>query len=91
MTGDVVGGTSLGYAQVEYTVPIIDNVRLAAFYDAGFVNSASDIYSDVGIGVRLRLPVSPVPLALDYAIPVTSPDPRADEGGRFQFSLSYQY
>jgi len=91
VTGDVVGGTSLGYAQVEYTVPIIDNVRLAAFYDAGFVNSASDIYSDVGIGVRLRLPVSPVPLALDYAIPVTSPDPRADEGGRFQFSLSYQY
>lgn len=91
VTGDVIGGTSLGYAQVEYTVPIIDNVRLAAFYDAGFVNSASDIYSDVGIGVRLRLPVSPVPLALDYAIPVTSPDPRADEGGRFQFSLSYQY
>lgn len=91
VTGDVIGGTSLGYAQVEYTVPIIDNVRLAAFYDAGFVNSASDIYSDLGIGVRLRLPVSPVPLALDYAIPVTSPDPRADEGGRFQFSLSYQY
>ncbi|MCU0795902.1 MAG: outer membrane protein assembly factor BamA [Akkermansiaceae bacterium] len=91
VTGEVIGGTSLGYAQLEYTVPVIDNVRLAAFYDAGFVNSASDIYSDIGIGVRLRLPVSPVPLALDYAFPVTSPDPRADEGGRFQFSLSYQY
>ena len=90
-TGEVLGGTSLGYGQVEYTVPIIDNVRLAAFYDLGFVDSASSIYHDVGIGVRLRLPVSPVPIALDYAVPIESPDPRADQGGRFNFSLSYEY
>ncbi|GAA5481662.1 outer membrane protein assembly factor BamA [Haloferula sargassicola] len=91
VTGEVVGGTSLGYGQVEYTVPIIDNVRVAAFYDVGFVNSATELYHDVGVGVRLRLPVSPVPIALDYAVPVRSPDPRADQGGRFNFSLSYEY
>ncbi len=91
VTGEVIGGTSLGYGQVEYTVPIIDNVRIAAFYDLGFVDSASEIYHDIGVGVRLRLPVSPVPIALDYAIPIESPDPRADQGGRFNFSLSYEY
>jgi len=97
VTGEVIGGKSLGFASVEYTIPVIDNVRLAGFYDMGFVNldawdpSPSDLYHNVGVGVRLRLPVSPVPIALDYAIPIESPDPLADQGGRFQFSLSYEY
>ncbi|MEM1083697.1 MAG: outer membrane protein assembly factor BamA [Verrucomicrobiota bacterium] len=97
VTREVIGGKSLGFVSFEYTVPIIDNVRLAAFYDMGFVNagawdlSPSDLYSDVGIGVRLRLPVSPVPLALDYAIPIESPDPIADKGGQFHFYLNYEY
>jgi outer membrane protein insertion porin family len=63
----------------------------------GFVNasswdiSPSDLYSDVGFGIRLKLPISPLPLALDYAIPVSSPDPQADKGGQFNFYLNYQY
>jgi outer membrane protein insertion porin family len=97
VTQEVVGGQSLGFLSLEYTVPVVDNVRLAAFYDLGFVNAsawdlgASDLYHDVGIGVRLRLPISPVPLALDYAIPINSPDPIADKGGQFNFSLNYEY
>lgn len=97
VTEEVVGGQSLGFLSFEYTVPVIDNVRLAAFYDLGFVNAgawdldASELYQDVGIGVRLRLPISPVPLALDYAIPIDSPDPIADKGGQFNFSLNYEY
>lgn len=97
VTGEVVGGRSLGFLSVEYTVPVIDNVRLAAFYDLGFVNPGawdpdpSDLYHDVGFGVRLKLPISPVPIALDYAIPIDSPDPLADQGGRFNFSLNYTY
>ncbi|HSP42866.1 MAG TPA: outer membrane protein assembly factor BamA, partial [Luteolibacter sp.] len=96
-TDDVYGGNSLGYMSVEYTVPIIDTVRAAVFYDAGFVNLDSwdpapdDIYSDVGVGVRLQLPISPLPLALDYAIPVSSPDDEADKGGQFNFYLNYTY
>ena len=31
------------------------------------------------------------PLALDYAIPIESPDPLADKGGQFQFYLDYQF
>ncbi|MFD0892302.1 outer membrane protein assembly factor BamA [Luteolibacter ambystomatis] len=96
-TGEVIGGRSLAYLDTEYTIPIIENVRAAVFYDMGFVNSGSwdldpsDIYSDVGIGIRLKLPISPLPLALDYAIPLQVPDQKADNGGQFNFSLQYQY
>jgi outer membrane protein insertion porin family len=96
-TGEVFGGKSLGYVSLEYTVPIIETVRAAVFYDTGFVNSGSwdpapdDLYSDVGIGVRIKLPISPLPLALDYAVPVSSPDDDADKGGQFNFYLNYQY
>jgi outer membrane protein insertion porin family len=96
-TNDVFGGSSLGYMTIEYTVPIIETVRAAVFYDTGFVNadswdpSPSDLYSDVGVGIRLKLPISPLPLALDYAFPVSSPDEEADKGGQFNFYLNYQY
>jgi outer membrane protein insertion porin family len=97
VTGEVIGGQSLGFLSAEYTVPVIDNVRAAIFYDLGFVNadswdpSPSDLYHDIGIGVRLKLPISPVPIALDYAFPIESPDPIADKGGQFNFYLNYQY
>lgn len=96
-TNDVYGGHSLGYLTVEYTVPVIDTIRAAVFYDTGFVNAGTwdadmgDLYSDVGVGVRLKLPISPLPLAFDYAIPVSSPDKEADKGGQFNFYMNYQY
>jgi len=96
-TDSVYGGNSLGYITAEYTVPIIETVRAAVFYDTGFVNknswdfSPTSLYGDVGLGIRLKLPISPMPLALDYAIPVQSPDKKADKGGQFNFYLNYQY
>jgi outer membrane protein insertion porin family len=96
-TDEVYGGNSLGYVTLEYTIPIIESVRAAVFTDTGFVNadswdpSPSDLYSDVGFGVRLKLPISPMPLALDYAFPISSPDDEADKGGQFNFYLNYQY
>lgn len=97
-TGEAIGGRSLGYASFEYTVPVgLETVRAAVFYDMGFVNgsswdlSPSDLYGDVGLGVRLKLPISPLPLALDYAVPVMSPEDEADKGGQFNFYLLYQY
>jgi outer membrane protein insertion porin family len=97
VTREVVGGQSLGFLSTEYTVPVIENVRAAVFYDMGFVNGGSwdidvsNLYSDVGVGVRLKLPISPLPLSLDYAIPVKSPDARADKGGQFNFSLQSNF
>ena len=92
-TEDVFGGASLGFASAEFSVPIVDTLRAAVFADAGFVNESEwdpapdDLYTDVGFGLRIFLPISPVPLALDYAIPVSSPDSEADQGGQFNFSL----
>jgi len=96
-TNDVYGGNSLGFASVEFTAPIIESIRAAVFYDTGFVNrdswefSPDDLYSDVGLGIRIKLPISPMPLALDYAVPVSSPDDEADDGGQFNFYLNYEY
>jgi outer membrane protein insertion porin family len=96
-SGEVLGGKSLAFLNTEYTVPIIETVRAAAFYDMGFVNSGSwdmapeDLYSDVGVGIRIQLPISPVPIALDYAFPMSSPDSAADKGGQFNFYMSYEY
>ncbi len=96
-TKDVLGGKSLGYLTCEYSFPVIETLRLVAFYDMGFVNSdswdfsADDLYGDVGMGIRLTLPISPLPLALDYAFPVMQADKRADKGGQFNFSLQYDY
>ena len=94
---EVLGGQSLGYMSLEYTVPVIDTVRAAVFCDVGYVNNGSweiapeDIYSDVGLGLRIKLPISPIPLALDYAVPVSSPDSGAEKGGQFNFYLNYEY
>ena len=96
-TGEVYGGNSLGYVSFEFTVPIVETVRAAIFSDVGFVNTDSwdpspqDVYGDVGVGIRLKLPISPLPLSLDYAIPMSSPDKEADKGGQFNFSLSSQF
>jgi outer membrane protein insertion porin family len=96
-TGEAIGGKSLGYVTFEYTIPIIETVRAAVFYDMGFVNESSwdwnpsDLYGDVGLGVRLKLPISPLPLALDYAFPIITADDEADKGGQFNFYLLYQY
>jgi outer membrane protein insertion porin family len=85
----------MAFATIEYTVPVVERVRAAAFYDLGLVNSGawdfgvSEYYSDAGLGLRLNLPFGP--LALDYAIPLESPDPLADKGGQFNFYLNYQF
>lgn len=49
------------FCQFEYSIPVIEEVRVAVFYDIGFVNgdsfdfSTSKIVSDYGIGLRLNL------------------------------------
>ncbi len=91
--GQPIGGLSLARATIEYTFPVIDKVRGALFYDVGMVGKGSysyngDLNSDIGIGVRLELPIGPV--RIDYGIPVQT-DPFNNSGGRFQFNIGYQF
>ena len=96
-TNEVLGGNTSAYVSVEYTFPIADRIRGAAFYDIGTVNEDSwefgdGFYHDAGLGLRLNLPFGP--LALDYAFPLGTPDgleEEADQGGQFQFYLDYKF
>ncbi len=91
--GEPIGGLSLGRLTLEYTFPIISRVRGAVFYDVGFVDEdsfkfAGDLNSDVGVGVRLDLPIGPV--RIDVGFPVQADDVN-DKGARFNFNVGYQF
>ncbi|MGJ8655391.1 MAG: outer membrane protein assembly factor BamA [Akkermansiaceae bacterium] len=94
-TGEVIGGNTSAYMSAEMTFPIVEKVRFATFFDAGFVNeesfdfSTSDIHTDIGLGLRLNLPFGP--LAIDYAIPLSAKDDEADKGGQFNFYINYEF
>jgi len=93
-----IGGSTYWVGTAEYSVPIIEFVRFAVFYDIGMVyvdpysfhvqNKLNMLYNDnYGFGLRLNIPHLG-PLRLDYGIPITS-DPANRSSGRFQFSVGY--
>ncbi len=89
-----IGGNSLGYVTVETTFPIMSRVRGAVFADAGFVNasaydfSTSNVNADIGIGLRLDLPIGPI--RVDYGYPVIH-DGWNGPPGKFNFNIGYQF
>ena len=91
--GEPIGGQSMWRATIEWTFPIIEKARGAVFYDMGFVNSDAWSFgfnhtaSDIGIGLRLDLPIGP--LRLDYGYPVMRDG--YNGGGHFNFNVGYQF
>jgi outer membrane protein insertion porin family len=91
--GEPIGGQSMARATVELTFPIIEKARGAVFYDTGFVNSNAwsfgfnNIASDIGVGLRLDLPIGP--LRLDYGYPIQRDG--YNGGGHFNFNVGYQF
>jgi len=91
--GEPIGGQSMARATIEWTFPIIEKARGAVFYDTGFVNSEAwsfgfnHMASDIGIGLRLDLPIGP--LRLDYGYPVMRDGYHG--GGHFNFNVGYQF
>jgi outer membrane protein insertion porin family len=96
-SNEPIGGNTYWFASVEYSLPIIDRLRFAVFYDIGNVMSKAysydfSNYSDNwGFGLRLNLPLgggSGTPLRLDYGIPINHD--RFNNGkARFQFSVGF--
>lgn len=92
-----VGGNTSWFGSVEYSIPIIERLRFALFYDIGNVYAKSfsfgleegqEFYNDNwGFGVRLNIPRLG-PLRLDYGIPVTH-DRFTNGKGRFQFGVGF--
>ncbi|HEX4121708.1 MAG TPA: outer membrane protein assembly factor BamA [Verrucomicrobiae bacterium] len=98
--GEPLGGDTYWFGSLEYSIPIVKMLRVAAFYDAGNVYPDSfnfnpgpnrGFYSDdAGLGLRIVLPIGGgTPLRLDYGIPITH-DPTVGNSGRFQFGFGYQ-
>jgi outer membrane protein insertion porin family len=86
-----VGGNTYWVSTAEYSLPIIERLRFAVFYDMGNVfydsyDFDSEFSSDVGVGIRLNLPIGP--LRFDYAIPLEDAYDTGG-GGRFNFTVGY--
>lgn len=96
VTEDPLGGEATVIGNAEYTYPIFDFFKLAAFYDTGNVWSRredigkGDLYSGAGVGIRLKTPIGPI--MLDYGIPLNK-EPGEDKrgNGRFHFSMSHDF
>jgi outer membrane protein insertion porin family len=91
--GEPIGGQTAAFFTAEYTFPIMEKVRGAVFYDLGAVSTdaydiGGEVNSNVGIGLRLYLPIGPV--RVDFGIPVQS-DEFNDSGGKFNFNLGYKF
>ncbi len=88
-----LGGDTYWFATAEYSIPIVERVRFAGFYDIGMVypdpyHYVFSKYADNwGLGIRLLLPIGP--LRLDYGIPIHNSTGKAGSG-KFQFSAGYR-
>jgi outer membrane protein insertion porin family len=97
-----VGGKTYWFGTAEYSIPIIERLRFAVFYDVGMVYPDAFSFSpdpsrgpgydtgtyadNWGLGLRLNLPIGP--LRLDYGFPINAPN-GVDDNGQFQFGVGY--
>lgn len=103
---DPLGGNSMFVGNAEYTYPLFDFIKVAAFYDLGNVwsklgdlGSSKDannvketggFKSGIGLGLRIKTPIGPI--MLDYGIPLNKVPGEDDKSsGRFHFSASHGF
>ncbi len=99
-----IGGNAYGFGSVEYSVKVAEPLRIAAFYDWGFVNKDDFDWDPTGYndnwGFGIRLLVLGNPLRLDYGIPITTTEIFGsngkrlytnDNGGQFNFSFGTRF
>jgi outer membrane protein insertion porin family len=88
-----IGGNSYWFGSIEYSIPIIERLRFAFFYDIG--NVYKDAYDfnfgnfldNWGVGIRLNLPIGP--LRFDYGIPIHT-GAFTGASGRFNFGVGWE-
>jgi len=91
-TNDAIGGDALLLGSVEYTVPIIEIIKGAVFFDTGNVwdkvrnYGTGGIVSGTGVGLRIKTPIGPI--KLDYGIPLNTQPGQTSRSGKFYFSVS---
>lgn len=103
---DPLGGDSFLIGNLEYTYPLLDFLKVAAFYDVGNawekiadlgssadangVSETGGLKSSLGLGLRVKTPIGPI--QLDYGIPLDK-EPGEDDkkSGKFHFSVSHGF
>lgn len=91
-TDEPLGGHTYWLGGIEYSIPIIERVRFAMFYDIGNVYWDSydfdfgDYRDDFGAGIRLNLPIGP--LRFDYGIPINKGRNNSSSGA-FHFGVGF--
>jgi outer membrane protein insertion porin family len=106
-TMDPLGGNATLIGNIEYTYPLFNFLKLAAFYDVGNtwdkigdlgsnkdangVSSTGGFKSGIGLGVRLKTPLGPI--SLDYGIPMDKAPGQENrtKTGRFHFAASNNF
>jgi len=93
LSDDTVGGTWEFFAGAEIRQPLFqDIVSVVGFVDSGTVTNSigfADYRVSVGAGVRLRTPLSPAPIALDFGFPLIDED--TDDERLFTFSIDVPF
>ena len=91
-TSDPIGGEALFVGNIEYTVPLIDFLKLATFFDTGNVwpgvndFASGSLKSGAGFGLRVKTPIGPI--NLDYGYPLNAEPGEEKRSGKFYFSVS---
>ncbi len=93
-TSNRIGGDFMFIANAEYHFPIYgENLRGVVFFDSGTVESdfgISTYRASVGTGLRWTVPfMGPVPLKLDFAVPLLSDDD--DDTQIISFSMGWNF
>ncbi|MEI8012996.1 MAG: outer membrane protein assembly factor BamA, partial [Candidatus Omnitrophota bacterium] len=71
-TQDSIGGDAIVVGTVEYTIPMVEVIKMALFFDTGNVSArhsdlfADKMYSGYGLGFRIKTPIGP--MKLDYMV-----------------------
>lgn len=92
--GEPLGGKTYGFFSLEYSFDLVKPVRMAFFYDAGFINtdaydfSPLDYNDNFGFGIMLF--VAGAPLRLDLGIPLKA-DRFNNRGNQFNFSFGTRF
>ncbi len=92
VTEDPIGGEALVVGNIEYTIPLVDFIKLAGFFDTGNVWASVDDFgegdfkSGAGLGLRVRTPIGPI--NLDYGYPLNDEPGEEARQGKFYFSVS---
>ena len=87
--GEPIGGEVKVLANIEHIIPLVKDLKAAVFYDAGNVWSSTDdfdlgdLYSGVGVGIRLQTPIGPLRVDYGYGIDISH--------GRIHFTIGWPF